>query len=92
MSDPRTQRITFRAPRGLRERMSVIGSFYGGGTSERIRLACFLHDSEATHRWLNTPEAATELGDGLQDARDEVHRDLAEWQRLAWTRPRMNTN
>lgn len=71
-----TERITIRAPAGLWDRMAVAADTFGGTPSERIRLACYLHDCMGTLHWLGMPQAAEELGNDLEAAREEGQEDL----------------
>ena len=84
------ERVSFRAPAGLHERLATLGRVFGRGACEEIRLALSTHQCRATLRWLATPEAAQELGDRLDAARAGVLAELEALEATAFDRPTLH--
>lgn len=82
-----TGRISLRAPIGLFDRMAELARLHGRGACEEIRLALYTHDCRATLRWLDTPEAAIELGDQFDATRTRLQTDLEACETAAFERP-----
>lgn len=83
----KTGRITVRVHPDVEARVSELATYHGRGVAEEVRVALAYFDHASTLAYLQTAEAAAELGDALTAAQEETKRALRECGRIAFARP-----
>jgi predicted transcriptional regulator len=81
--------LTFRVPESVARRIDELAAFHGRARSAEIRWALQVHAARSTLRYLDTAEAAAELGDELEAARATVEADLRGFEAAAYRTERV---
>src|SRR4051812_8012149 len=82
--------VSFRPPAFADQRLEQLADYLGMSKSEVLRVAFRVFDMQATLAYLQTEDAARELGDRLAAAQKRVKDDLRTLSRTAY-KPRRAT-
>jgi predicted transcriptional regulator len=80
----KTVPVTFKVTPESNQRISELAEHHGRTRPELIRLALAMFDRSSYLAYLDTPEAAAELGDEIHRERAEVVQTLHDCERKAF--------